>query len=75
MTALEFCDKHNMVAFLEKSVGSEGFHEIIDFLNRSYMKYALTKNPIIYYSFIKQFWRIAEATTSTDGKVKITATI
>ncbi|GJZ70537.1 hypothetical protein Tco_0634087 [Tanacetum coccineum] len=32
MVSLEFCDKHNMVAYLEKSEGSEGFHKIIDFL-------------------------------------------
>ncbi|GJZ25469.1 hypothetical protein Tco_0569722, partial [Tanacetum coccineum] len=64
-----------MVAFLEKSTGSEGFHEIIDFLTRIHINYALTKNLIIYVSFIKQFWRTAEATTSIDGEVKITDTI
>ncbi|GJS73418.1 reverse transcriptase domain-containing protein [Tanacetum coccineum] len=29
----KFCDKHNMVAYLEKSEGSEGFHEIKIFLS------------------------------------------
>ncbi|GJR37062.1 hypothetical protein Tco_1212746 [Tanacetum coccineum] len=52
-----------MVAFLEKSTGSEGFHQVIDFLNRSHICYALTKKPDVYISFIKQFWRSAEATT------------
>ncbi|GJZ37664.1 hypothetical protein Tco_0583855 [Tanacetum coccineum] len=75
MANLEFNDKHNMVAYLEKSEGSEGFHEIIDFLNNSHIKYALTKNPTIYVSFIKQFWRTATANTRTDGKVELTATI
>ncbi|GJR19493.1 hypothetical protein Tco_0968020 [Tanacetum coccineum] len=37
--------------------------------------YALTKKPKIYVSFIKQFWRTAEASTNTDGKVTITAII
>ncbi|GKB88085.1 hypothetical protein Tco_0960357 [Tanacetum coccineum] len=32
MARLDFCDKHNMVAYLEKSAGSEGFEQIIDFL-------------------------------------------
>ncbi|GJX15116.1 hypothetical protein Tco_0206874 [Tanacetum coccineum] len=64
-----------MVAFLEKSTGSEGFHESIDFLNRSHINYAFARKPEIYISFIKQFWRTTEATTSTYGKVKITATI
>ncbi|GJX86958.1 putative ribonuclease H-like domain-containing protein [Tanacetum coccineum] len=36
-------DKHNMVAYLEKSEGNEEFHEIIDFLKRSSIHFALTK--------------------------------
>nr|GEW16892.1 hypothetical protein [Tanacetum cinerariifolium] len=45
-----------MVAYLNKSDASEGFNQVIDFLNGSYMKYALTVNPNIYVSYIKQFW-------------------
>nr|GEW49833.1 hypothetical protein [Tanacetum cinerariifolium] len=45
-----------MVAYLSKSNASEGFNQIIDFLNRSSIKYALTVNPNIYVSYIKQFW-------------------
>ncbi|GJT01216.1 hypothetical protein Tco_0822385 [Tanacetum coccineum] len=66
---------HNMVAFLEKSTGSDGFHQIIDFLNRSYICYALTKKPDVCVSYIKQFWRSAEVSTAENGEVKITATI
>ncbi|GKB81141.1 hypothetical protein Tco_0948036 [Tanacetum coccineum] len=64
-----------MVAFLAKSTGSEGFHQVIDFLARSHICYALTKKPDVYVSFIKQFWRSAEATTNENGEVQITATI
>ncbi|GKA61997.1 retrovirus-related pol polyprotein from transposon TNT 1-94 [Tanacetum coccineum] len=64
-----------MVAFLEKSTGSEGFHQVIDFLNRSHICYALTKKPDVYISFIKQFWRSAEATNDDNGEVQLTATI
>nr|GEZ94732.1 putative ribonuclease H-like domain-containing protein [Tanacetum cinerariifolium] len=35
---------------------SEGFDQIIDFLNASSIKFALTVNPNIYVSCIKQFW-------------------
>nr|GEX44657.1 putative ribonuclease H-like domain-containing protein [Tanacetum cinerariifolium] len=35
---------------------SEGFDQIIDFLNASSIKYALTVNPNIYVSCIKRFW-------------------
>nr|GEW57791.1 hypothetical protein [Tanacetum cinerariifolium] len=45
-----------MVAYLTKSDASEGFNQVIDFLNGSYIKYALTVNPTIYVSCIKQFW-------------------
>nr|GEU34863.1 hypothetical protein [Tanacetum cinerariifolium] len=38
------------------SDASEGFDQIIDFLNASSIKYALTVNPNIYVSCIKQFW-------------------
>nr|GEX67977.1 xylulose kinase-1 [Tanacetum cinerariifolium] len=38
------------------SAVSEGFNQIIDFLNESSIKYALTVNPNIYVSCIKQFW-------------------
>ncbi|GKC67386.1 hypothetical protein Tco_1099984 [Tanacetum coccineum] len=64
-----------MVAFLEKSMGSAGFHQIIDFINRSHICYALTKKPEVCVSFIKQFWRSAEASTDDNGEVKINATI
>ncbi|GKD15758.1 hypothetical protein Tco_1200165 [Tanacetum coccineum] len=64
-----------MVAFLEKSAGSDGFHQVINFLNRSHISYALTKKPKVFISFIKQFWNTAEASTDTDGEVTITATI
>nr|GEZ33506.1 hypothetical protein [Tanacetum cinerariifolium] len=37
-----FADTHNMVAILTKSEASEGFNQIIDFLNDSFIKYALT---------------------------------
>nr|GEW66396.1 hypothetical protein [Tanacetum cinerariifolium] len=45
-----------MVSYLTKSDASKGFTQIIDFLNGSYIKYALTVNPNIYVSCIKQFW-------------------
>ncbi|GKC11708.1 hypothetical protein Tco_1008490 [Tanacetum coccineum] len=33
MSALKFADSHNMVAFLAKPTESEGFEQIMDFLN------------------------------------------
>nr|GEV00608.1 hypothetical protein [Tanacetum cinerariifolium] len=53
---LTFAETHNMVAYLSKSNASEGFNQIIDFLNGSSIKYALNVNHSIYVSCIKQFW-------------------
>ncbi|GJS51656.1 hypothetical protein Tco_0625018 [Tanacetum coccineum] len=75
MANLDFCDTHNMVAFLNKSEGSEGFQQIVDFLNTSHIKFALTENPTIYTSLIQQFWQTASTSTLEDGEVEITATI
>nr|GEW86650.1 hypothetical protein [Tanacetum cinerariifolium] len=52
---LTFADTHNMIAYLIKFDASEGFNQIIDFLNGSSIKYTLTVNPNIYVSCIKQF--------------------
>nr|GEZ61038.1 hypothetical protein [Tanacetum cinerariifolium] len=51
-----FAETHNMIAYLTKSDASEGFNQILDFLNGSSIKYALTVNPNIYVLCIKQFW-------------------
>ncbi|GJX21134.1 hypothetical protein Tco_0223811 [Tanacetum coccineum] len=64
-----------MAAFLEKSKGSEGFHQVINFLSQCHISYALAKKPEIYISFIKQFWRTAEASTNINGEVTITVNI
>ncbi|GJU93415.1 hypothetical protein Tco_1318171 [Tanacetum coccineum] len=63
MSTLTFVDTHNMVAFLEKPAKSDRFHEIIDFLNANQIHYALTVNPIIYTSCIKQVWATTKANT------------
>ncbi|GJW68998.1 hypothetical protein Tco_0123422 [Tanacetum coccineum] len=75
MVQLEFCDKHNMVAYLVKSKSSEGFDEIIDFLTSSHIYYALTENPIIFVSLIEQFWETAVLSTTEEGLQAISATI
>ncbi|GKC93136.1 xylulose kinase-1 [Tanacetum coccineum] len=64
-----------MVAYLMKPEGSKGFHQIVDFLNASHIRYALTKNPTIYVSSIKQFWQTATARTLDNGEIELTATI
>ncbi|GJX33643.1 hypothetical protein Tco_0243498 [Tanacetum coccineum] len=63
MSTLKFADTHNMVVFLSKPAESEGFEQIVDFLNANPIKFALTINPTIYTSCIEQFWAIVKAKT------------
>nr|GEX92662.1 hypothetical protein [Tanacetum cinerariifolium] len=55
-----------MIAFLTKSDASEGFDQIVDFLNAYMIQYALMVNPTIYVSCIKQFWTSALIKKSND---------
>ncbi|GKA83703.1 hypothetical protein Tco_0805298 [Tanacetum coccineum] len=74
MSTPKFAETHNLVAFLEKPEESNGFEGIIDFLNASSIKYALTVNPTVYESCIKQFWATAKAKT-VNGERQIQALV
>ncbi|GJY36098.1 hypothetical protein Tco_0421476 [Tanacetum coccineum] len=63
MAALESCPKHNMIAYLEKTEGNVEFHEVIDFLRRSYIFHALTVSPVVSTTFVEQFWTSAKSKT------------
>ncbi|GKC00891.1 hypothetical protein Tco_0987027 [Tanacetum coccineum] len=74
MANLKFADTHNMVAFLSKPEESDGFEQIVDFLNAHPIKYALTVNPTIYISCIEQFWSTVKAKT-INGEVQLHALV
>ncbi|GKA22218.1 hypothetical protein Tco_0708180 [Tanacetum coccineum] len=61
MVVLEYYAKHNMVAYMEKTDGNTNFHEIIDFLTRSSIHYALTVSPVVSTTFVEQFWISAKS--------------
>ncbi|GJY88331.1 hypothetical protein Tco_0502959, partial [Tanacetum coccineum] len=63
------------VGFLRKPDESVGFAEIVDFLRGSNLRYALTTNPTIYDSLVKQFWQTATANTLADGTLELQETI
>ncbi|GKA70128.1 hypothetical protein Tco_0776192 [Tanacetum coccineum] len=75
MANMDFCDKHNMVAFLQNPTGSEEFHQIVDFLAGSHIRYALTVNPTIYVSLIEQFWQTVTVDTVNDGEQQLTVIV
>ncbi|GJR23490.1 hypothetical protein Tco_0972017 [Tanacetum coccineum] len=72
MAQLKYCDKHNQVGFLRKPDKSA---EIVDFIGGSNLRYALTTNPTIYDSLVKQFWQTATANTLADETLELQATI
>ncbi|GJZ91195.1 hypothetical protein Tco_0663122 [Tanacetum coccineum] len=78
MSAPKFADSHNMVAFLSKPTKSDGFEQILDFLNANPIKYALTVNPTILKKnntlCIKQFWATAKVKT-VNGEVQLQALV
>nr|GEX54950.1 putative ribonuclease H-like domain-containing protein [Tanacetum cinerariifolium] len=72
--SLAFCDYHNMVAILEKTEHNTDFHQIMDFLDASHIRYALTIHPTVYVSHIRQFWA-TERIETTDEETKILAKV
>ncbi|GJR13969.1 hypothetical protein Tco_0796621 [Tanacetum coccineum] len=74
MTTLQFADTHNLVAFLDKPTESEGFEQVVDFLNASSIRYVLTVNPTIYTSCIEQFWATVKVKT-INGEQQLQALV
>nr|GFB01543.1 copia protein [Tanacetum cinerariifolium] len=69
-------DDHNKAAYLEKGKGWEAYEQILDFLNRSYIRYTLAhRPPIVFNSLVKQFWATATMRTLEAGPSEIIATI
>nr|GEV89460.1 aminoacyl-tRNA synthetase, class 1a, anticodon-binding [Tanacetum cinerariifolium] len=75
MAALRYRDEHNKVGYLLKPTGSDDYHQIIDFLRASHIRYALTHDPIIFDSLVKQFWSTATLRSPELGPPAIQATI
>nr|GFA65710.1 xylulose kinase-1 [Tanacetum cinerariifolium] len=75
MAELHFNNDHNKVAYLLKPTESLGFHQIVDFMNGLYIRYALTANPTNYASVVRQFWGSASEVSLPDGVRGLVATI
>ncbi|GKE71719.1 hypothetical protein Tco_1529791 [Tanacetum coccineum] len=53
---------------------NKGIREIIDFLTRSSIHYALTISPVVSTTFVEQFWMTAKSKTISNVRY-ITATV
>ncbi|GKE91834.1 hypothetical protein Tco_1572929 [Tanacetum coccineum] len=75
MAALKYREEHNKVGYLDKPKGSDDYHQVLDFLRGSHFRYALTYDPIIFDSLVKQFWSTASLRAPELGSPAILATI
>nr|GEY93567.1 hypothetical protein [Tanacetum cinerariifolium] len=66
--------KAEYVTAAKKSEHSVDFHPIVDFIEASPLRYALTFKPTVYVSHIRQFWSTARIETTKEG-TKILATV
>ncbi|GJU56234.1 hypothetical protein Tco_1229948 [Tanacetum coccineum] len=55
--------------------GSDPKREVVDFLKGTSLRYALTHNPTIYDSLVKQFWQTAIVRTLANGTQQLVASI
>nr|GEZ20796.1 hypothetical protein [Tanacetum cinerariifolium] len=62
------------LTYAEKGEYNSDFHPMVDFLEASPLRYALTVKPTMYVSHIRQFWSTARIETTKEG-TKILATV
>nr|GEX67966.1 hypothetical protein [Tanacetum cinerariifolium] len=63
-----------MVMTLDKGEHNTDFHHMVDFLEASPLRYALTVKPTVYVSHLRQFWSTARIETMED-ETKILASV
>ena len=63
-----WAENHNNVALIDEELVPEGFTDMEKFLNATSLRYALTVNPTIFVSYIKQFWFTAKVKTRNGEK-------
>ncbi|GKB03245.1 hypothetical protein Tco_0831334, partial [Tanacetum coccineum] len=66
MAIMNFCNKHNMIACVEKTERNADFHDVIDFLTGCDVNYALLVSPDVIQQWIKQFWDTAKVRMIND---------
>ncbi|GKB40075.1 hypothetical protein Tco_0885017 [Tanacetum coccineum] len=75
MAALRYKDEHNKVGYLQKPKGSDDYHQVLDFLSTSHIRFALTIDLVIFDSLVKQLWSTATLRSPELGPPAILATI
>ncbi|GKD57034.1 hypothetical protein Tco_1290421 [Tanacetum coccineum] len=60
MAIINSCNKHNMIAYVEKTERNTDFHDVIDFLTGCSVNYALLVSPDVIQKWIQRFWNTAK---------------
>ncbi|GJS90813.1 hypothetical protein Tco_0773449 [Tanacetum coccineum] len=59
MANIRTCNKHNMIACVEKTEHNADFHQIIDYLAGCSINYSLLVDPDLIGPWLQQFWATA----------------
>ncbi|GJV22395.1 hypothetical protein Tco_1371415 [Tanacetum coccineum] len=59
MANIRTCNKHNMIACVEKTEHNADFHQIVDYLTGCSINYSLLVNPDLIGPWLQQFWATA----------------
>ncbi|GKA56141.1 hypothetical protein Tco_0755213 [Tanacetum coccineum] len=59
MANIRSCNKHNMIACVEKTEHNANFHQIIDYLTGCSINYSLLVDPDLVGPWLQQFWATA----------------
>ncbi|GJR10805.1 hypothetical protein Tco_0659886 [Tanacetum coccineum] len=66
MANIRTCNKHNMIACVEKTAQNADFYQIIDFLTGCSIKYSLLVDPDLIGPWLQQFWATASLKVIND---------
>ena len=76
MAELLFKGDHNKQAFLGRGKGDAHYVQMMEFLQRSKIHFALSQYPDIKHEYlVKQFWGMAQVRSVEDRPTEIMATI
>ncbi|GKB30464.1 hypothetical protein Tco_0869865 [Tanacetum coccineum] len=66
MANIRSCNKHNMIACVEKTAQNADFYQVIDFLTGCSINYSLLVDPDLIGPWLQQFWATATLQVIND---------
>ncbi|GKA19129.1 hypothetical protein Tco_0699044 [Tanacetum coccineum] len=66
MANIRTCNKHNMIACVEKTAQNADFYQIIDYLTGCSINYSLLVDPDLIGPWLQQFWATASLRVVND---------